>query len=281
MRHAGVAGDHQRADAANAASVASEVEPGQDPRRQACPAGHPRRQSTFRRGPGDLTTWCPRRARSAPRPRTGPRASAGWVRPRQDARAWAPGPAGGRPPRRGPGREHAVRHRREPQVAGVGGDARPASTAGTSGRPRARRAATPGPVKPPPCWPPNTMSRRGPQRRHQPVAGRAAAVQVDGDVRRLACPGHRLELGGGQQFVDRAGQRDQVSQPAGCRQHDPVVGERPPDGPVGGHPGQEVTQAQGAGAGGPGRSRLVSSRYRRRSRRLQPRGRPPAEVGER
>ena len=85
-----------------------------------------------------------------------------------------------------------------------------------------------------------------PERRDQPVAGRAAAMQVDGDVGGGAGPAHRLELGGGQQFVDGAGQRDQVSQPARRGQHDQVPGEGAPDGPVGGHPGQEITQAQGA-----------------------------------
>jgi hypothetical protein len=77
------------------------------------------------------------------------------------------------------------------------------------------------------------------------VAGRAAAVQVDGDVRGSPGPGHQLELGGGQQVVDGLGRGTRSASPPGTAS---TIGypEGAPDGPVGGHPGQEITLAQGA-----------------------------------
>ncbi len=84
------------------------------------------------------------------------------------------------------------------------------------------------------------------QRGHQLMAGRAAPVQVDGDVGRRACPPYGLQFAGGQQVVNRMGQRDQRCQDPRCREHEPMGGKGPAHGAVGRHPGQEVAEAEGA-----------------------------------
>ncbi|MFY9934860.1 MAG: hypothetical protein WAK82_43350 [Streptosporangiaceae bacterium] len=80
----------------------------------------------------------------------------------------------------------------------------------------------------------------------QPVARRAASVQVDSQIRGFPGPGHGLQLAGGQQLVDRPGQRHQRRERRRGGEHDPVAGKGAADRPVGGHPGQEVAQAEGS-----------------------------------
>jgi hypothetical protein len=84
----------------------------------------------------------------------------------------------------------------------------------------------------------------GPERGDQAVAGRAAAVQVDRQVRRGTCPPDQGEFPRGQHLVDRPGERCEFGEHRRGGEHDAVAGKGAAHGPVGRHSGEEVTQAE-------------------------------------
>ncbi|CAM5577204.1 hypothetical protein SFUMM280S_11527 [Streptomyces fumanus] len=156
------------------------------------------------------------------------------------------------------GRRGGVRRAGQQQVGGVGVDAvRPQQAApavafvflGVPGRSVDLRGAGVG----------ERHQLQRAQLRQQLVAGRAVAVQVDGDLGRGAGPvqGARhgpAGRGGGQQPVDGAGGGRQGGQFRRGGQHDLVVRVGPAQRPQRGDPGEQVAQAQGAQDedGGPG-----------------------------
>lgn len=89
----------------------------------------------------------------------------------------------------------------------------------------------------------------GAQGLEQAVAGRAVAVEVDGDVRGRAGPVEGAGdgpagRGGGQQPVDGPGRLGDGGEVGGRGQHDVVAREAPPQRPQRGHPGEQVPQPE-------------------------------------
>ncbi len=89
----------------------------------------------------------------------------------------------------------------------------------------------------------------GPQPLQQQMAGRSAAVQIHGDVRRPAFPRQRSGdrapgCGGGQEPVDQPDRGDRSRQPLRGGQDDVMPAQMPPQPPQRGHGRQQISQPQ-------------------------------------
>ena len=233
MRNAGVVADHQRRPGDQRGQF-GQAGPAREQRLPAQPSGaHDlRRQRPLGRVPADDHGHAPVRQSTGDlgEPRRGP-APAAAGRPRVNYRRTADP---GRP--RGPRQPQGIRVSRYPPP---GEQPAPAGHLVLLLVPL--RTVHPG------------IGRRGVHHRDrragrpdQVVAGRPVAVQVDRDRRRRSPPRHRLQLPDGQHPVDRAGQRGQRGELRRGGQHGLVAGVGGPQGPVGGHAGEEVAETEGS-----------------------------------